>query len=204
MTGSSKHESKTLPEYVLAIINLFEHNDIRVVVGGALAAVYYMPPRLTTDVDINVSCDEQHSSRPLDLLSDQLHAQVTHRHRETSKQDGQAIGIDLGNNIRLDIFFHIGQFSDFIFDNSRRVQFGGEEISIMSPEGIIACKAIFNRAKDWLDINNILLDTPLDAGKLKEVLCDIAHMDDCYQQIMKMVKQIDTFELDVVARQKDF
>lgn len=78
----------TFPKVVLTTVNLLENNGIAVVLGRALAAVYHMKPRLTADVDINVSCDEQHTSQVLDILSKQLHAHVTHKHRETAEHDG--------------------------------------------------------------------------------------------------------------------
>lgn len=59
----------------------------------------------------------------------------------------------------------------------------------MSPESIIACKAIFNRDKDWLDIRNIVSETPLDISKLRYALCDIAHMSDRYDRIIEIAQQ---------------
>jgi hypothetical protein len=39
---------------------------------------------------------------------------------------------------------------------ARLVRFGPVDIPILAPEHLIACKAIFDRPKDWLDITEIL------------------------------------------------
>ena len=39
---------------------------------------------------------------------------------------------------------------------ARLVRFGPVEIPILSPEHLVVCKAVFDRAKDWLDIEEIV------------------------------------------------
>lgn len=39
---------------------------------------------------------------------------------------------------------------------ARIVQFAGTPIPILAPEHLIICKAIFNRPKDWVDIEGIV------------------------------------------------
>jgi hypothetical protein len=42
-------------------------------------------------------------------------------------------------------------------DATRRVQFADSTISILSPDHLVVCKAFFDRPKDWLDIEQVLL-----------------------------------------------
>ena len=41
-------------------------------------------------------------------------------------------------------------------ERARLVRFGPMEIPILAPEHLIVCKAIFDRPKDWLDVEEIL------------------------------------------------
>jgi hypothetical protein len=43
---------------------------------------------------------------------------------------------------------------------SRRVPFASRTIPILAPEHLAACKTIFNRPKDWLDVEQMLVATP--------------------------------------------
>ncbi len=48
---------------------------------------------------------------------------------------------------------------------SRQVDFGPVQIPILSPEHLIVCKAIFDRPKDWVDIEEMVVwGTPIDAA----------------------------------------
>ncbi len=176
-----------IPGKVLAIVDVLGRHGIKCVVGGALAAVYYMAPRLTTDIDLNVAVDGGKAEELFDVLSS-IGIQPTESQRRSAFTDGQAIGIDSGNHIDLDLFFHIGEFSDFILETSRPARFADQTISIMSPEGIVACKAIFDRPKDWVDIMSIVGETTLDTRQLRRALIDIADMPDAYAHVLKVIK----------------
>lgn len=50
---------------------------------------------------------------------------------------------------------------------SREVQLGALQIPILSPEHLIVCKALFDRPKDWVDIEEILdWGTAVDADEV--------------------------------------
>ena len=53
------------------------------------------------------------------------------------------------------------------------------QIPIVSEEHLIACKAIFNQPKDWLDIESMLADAPagLDADEARKWVSIIANAD---------------------------
>lgn len=40
--------------------------------------------------------------------------------------------------------------------HAREVEFGPTRIPILSPEHLIVCKAIFDRPKDWVDVEEIV------------------------------------------------
>jgi hypothetical protein len=41
-------------------------------------------------------------------------------------------------------------------ERSRQVSFGPVRIPILSPEHLIVCKVVFDRPKDWLDVEEMI------------------------------------------------
>ncbi len=56
----------------------------------------------------------------------------------------------------VDLFFSDTEFHVSMAERVREVDFGGTPITILSVEDIIVCKLIFNRDKDWWDIDAML------------------------------------------------
>jgi hypothetical protein len=60
----------------------------------------------------------------------------------------------------------------------RRVPFGADEIAILSAEDLAIFKTIFDRAKDWIDLAELLyaqgpeFDAAYVAGWLRQILPD--------------------------------
>jgi hypothetical protein len=59
----------------------------------------------------------------------------------------------------IDLFFAYDAFHDAARIASRTVPFADGTIPILAPEHLVVCKAVFNRPKDWVDI-----DAMLEAG----------------------------------------
>jgi hypothetical protein len=56
----------------------------------------------------------------------------------------------------IDLFFSYDPFHEAAGAARRFVPFGDGTIPILAPEHLIVCKVVFNRAKDWVDIDSIL------------------------------------------------
>jgi hypothetical protein len=57
---------------------------------------------------------------------------------------------------------------------ARVVRFGPVDLPILAPEDLIICKAVFDRPKDWLDIEEMLLwGTHVDAARVLQWVGDI-------------------------------
>jgi hypothetical protein len=157
----------SLPEKVIAIHQQLDAVRVPHAIGGALALAYYAEPRATIDVDINVFVPTERWPEVRDAL--------------------EPLGIDVGvdesalsrdGEVRLwwdrnpvDLFFSYDEFHDEMRRGARRVPFGEETLPILSPEHLAICKAIFDRSKDWLDIEQILVAThPLDLPEVESWL----------------------------------
>jgi hypothetical protein len=118
--------------------------------GGALALAYYAEPRATIDIDLNVFVDAQHIeevARPLRELG----VAIDDAAADLIRRDGQArVWWD---QTPVDLFFAYDRFHDAAARARRTVPFATGEIQILAPEHLMVCKAVFNRPKDWVDID---------------------------------------------------
>ena len=92
-------------------------------------------------------------------------------------RDGQA-RVWWGRN-PLDLFFAYDGIHDAMRDRARTVPFGPDEIPILAPEHLIVAKVAFNRAKDWIDLEQMLIATPsLDIAEITRWLDHSVGSDD--------------------------
>jgi hypothetical protein len=121
--------------------------------GGAIALAWYRSPRATTDIDVNVTLSPSEAEPVLGALS-HLGVSISPAERTAIERDGQA-RLDWEGSY-LDLFFATLELHREMAVGSREVTFGPVDIPILSPEHLIVCKAIFDRPKDWVDIEEIV------------------------------------------------
>jgi Nucleotidyl transferase AbiEii toxin, Type IV TA system len=132
--------------------------------GGALALAYYAEPRATIDIDVNVFVPTERFDdvatplRALGVTVDDPAADLVAR-------DGQArVWWD---TTPVDLFFSYDAFHAAAARDRRTVPFADTEIPILAPEHLVVCKAVFNRARDWVDIDAMLeLGRGLDTAEV--------------------------------------
>lgn len=131
--------------------------------GGAIALAWYRNPRATTDIDVNLTLPPEAAEPVLGMLA-RLGVTVTSEDQVAIALDGQA-RLDWGGSY-LDVFFATMDLHLEMAELARVVRFGPVDIPILAPEHLVACKAIFDRPKDWLDIEEILRwGTEIDADR---------------------------------------
>ena len=134
--------------------------------GGAIALAWYRNPRATTDIDVNLTLPPE-AAGPVLYLLERLGVRVSAEDRETIARDGQA-RLAWGSSY-LDVFFATIDLHYEMAARARVVRFGPVDIPILAPEHLIVCKAIFDRPKDWLDIEEMLRwGTEVDADRTLE------------------------------------
>jgi hypothetical protein len=143
--------------------------------GGALALAWYRNPRATTDIDVNLTLPPEAAAPVLEMLA-RLGVTVTPGDRAVIARDGQA-RLDWDGSY-LDVFFATMDLHVEMAQRARMVRFGPVDIPILSPEDLIVCKAIFDRPKDWLDIDEIVRwGTAVDAARTLRWVGDILGPD---------------------------
>jgi hypothetical protein len=159
--------ARSLPDKVIAVHRALKAARVPHAIGGALALAYYAEPRTTIDVDINVFAPTERWPQVRDALAP-LGVDVSVAQAALVRNGQVRLWWDRNP---VDLFFSYDQFHDEMRRGTRRVPFGGETLLILSPEHLTVCKAIFDRTKDWLDIEQILVAThPLDLAEIESWL----------------------------------
>jgi hypothetical protein len=157
--------------------------------GGAIALAYYAEPRATIDVDLNLFVPAEEFpivAAPLLALgaaADDPHVVDAIRH------DGQARV--MWDATPLDLFFAYDPFHDAAATRRRVVPFAETTIPILGVEHLVVCKVIFDRPRDWVDIDAITTaGTRVDVGEVLRWVGRIAGDDDPrYDRIAAVLAQ---------------
>jgi hypothetical protein len=138
---------------ILAVHEMLDSLGVPHQFGGAIALAWYRSPRATTDIDLNVTLAPSEAEPVLGALR-HLGVSISEADRSAIARDGQA-RLDW-NGSYLDLFFATLDLHREMAERSREVRFGPVPIPILAPEHLIVCKAIFDRPKDWVDIEEIV------------------------------------------------
>lgn len=156
---------------IVSLHEMLESSGVPHQFGGAIALAWYRNPRATTDIDVNLTVPPDAAAPVLGVLA-QLGVTVGAADRATIARDGQA-RLDWGGSF-LDVFFATFELHQEMAQRARLVRFGPVEIPILCPEHLIVCKAVFDRPKDWLDIDEMVAwGTEIDAVLALYWLADI-------------------------------
>ncbi|HEY1651803.1 MAG TPA: hypothetical protein VGG09_07960 [Acidimicrobiales bacterium] len=170
--GAGRGQFGNLVPKIVSLHEMLESVGVPHQFGGAIALAWYRNPRATTDIDLNVTLSPLAAEPVLGLFS-RLGVTVTPKDRAVVARDGQA-RLDWDGSA-LDVFFATMDMHLEMAEYARRVRFGPVDIPILAPEHLVVCKAIFDRPKDWLDIEEVLawgteVDATLTLGWVGEIL----------------------------------
>jgi len=169
----------SLSEKVLLLEQGFRQRRLPHAFGGALALAYYATPRATIDIDVNVFLRVDRAAEVLSLL-EALGAEPVHDDERTRLEREEQIRVRW-DGTPVDVFFSYDAFHDSCFERRRCMPFGeGKTIHILAAEDLLVFKALFDRDKDWRDIEELLfaLADDLDAAYLRNWISRIAGRDD--------------------------
>lgn len=159
---------------VVALHTALDEAEIPHAIGGALALAYYAEPRATVDVDINVFVGVE---RHVEVLVALAAIGVTGGSPERIASEGQD-RLVWGRN-PVDLFFSYDPFHDRMREWAVVVPFGPIRLPVLAAEHLLVCKATFNRAKDWIDIEQMMVGVPdLDASEVRTWLERLVGKDD--------------------------
>ncbi len=165
----------SLPEKVVALERALE--SVPHAFGGAIALAYYAEPRATIGIDLNVFVPADRFAEVSDPLS-ALGVAIAGGEIETVVREVGQVRVFWGST-PLDLFFAYDDFHIAAAAACRRVPFAAEEITILAAAHLVVRKAVFDRSRDWVDIDAMVeRDAPIDAAEVLRWVGRIAGDDD--------------------------
>lgn len=150
----------SLPDKILAIGRALD--DVPHAFGGAISLGYHAEPRATIDIDLNVFVPTERATEVLEPLG-QLGAQIDSA-AHVVVRDGQ-VRIMWGST-PIDLFFAYDPFHAAANSAALSVPFADHSIRVLSATHLSVCKAVFDRPKDWIDIEAMIsLGTYIDIAE---------------------------------------
>ncbi len=130
--------------------------------GGAIALAYCVrEPRGTRDIDVNIFVGVDRANEVLDALPRQV--KVTKADRARALRDEQ---VRLWWDITpIDVFFQAHEFHRELAKEVRDVPFEGALIPVLGCEALVVFKAMFNRGRDWGDIEEVMAANTIDCRR---------------------------------------
>jgi hypothetical protein len=164
-----------LDEKILAISGAFDGAEIAHAFGGALALAYWATPRATQDIDVNVFVPGERADAVLGALAALGVAEPAPEERRALAERGQLRC--RWEHVPVDLFFAYDPLHESCRARALRVPFGaGATIPILSAEDLAVFKVLFDRAKDWRDLGELLFalgpdfDATYALGWLRRIL----------------------------------
>lgn len=156
---------RTFVEQVLELHQAFVQAGVPHGFGGAIALAYaVLEPRATDDLDVNVCVPLAEAPRVLAALPPAVPWGPSDL--AALRRDGQVRLRWQEERTALDLFFPQHPFHEEVAREIAEVPFAGGSIPVISPTHLAVFKALFNRPKDWLDIEAMLEAQALEAPRV--------------------------------------
>jgi|tagenome__1003787_1003787.scaffolds.fasta_scaffold20971960_5 hypothetical protein len=157
----------TLPERVVALHRALARPRLPHAFGGAIALAYWtQDPRGTNDIDLNVFIPADDAARALRKLPEGVHRPPDAE--ATIGRDGQMrLWWD---ETPVDLFFNYAEVHDDAARHRRTVPFAGTRIPVLGPVELAIFKVMFDRTRDWADVEAMLAAGTLDLDAVRSGL----------------------------------
>jgi len=165
----------TLPQRLLALHEALARESVPHAFGGAIALAYStLDPRGTSDIDVNLFVPAADPARALAAIP-----------APVAQPPGTQDAVQRDGQIRLwwdetpvDLFFAYAPVHAAAARHSRTVPFAGSEIPVLGPVELAVFKVMFDRTRDWADIEAMVAAASLDVDAVHSVLLDMLAPDD--------------------------
>jgi len=139
--------------------------------GGAIALAYCTgEPRGTRDLDVNVFTPPSRTGEVFDALPDPV--TITPASIEAAERDGQVrVWWD---QTPIDIFLDTLRLHRQVASGVRQVPFDDRMIPVLDCTSLAIFKALFDRTRDWADIEAMVEAGQIDIGEAVSWLREIA------------------------------
>jgi hypothetical protein len=149
-------------DQLIAVHDALERAGIPHSIGGAIALGYCtLEPRGTRDLDVNAFVGTDRAREVLAAMPDGVEFSAIDL--ENLERDGQ---VRLRWGITpVDLFLSVLPFHDHVEQHVREVPFEGRTIPVLSCTALAVFKAVFDRPRDWVDIEAMVEARSIDIGE---------------------------------------
>lgn len=163
-----------LGDQLLAIHDGLDSAGIPHAIGGAIALGYCtLEPRGTRDVDVNVFVGPERAKDVFAALPEGV--ELSGLQLEQAERDGQ-VRVRWGAT-PVDLFLSVLSFHDHVAAHVRAVPFEGRTIPVLSCTGLTVFKAMFDRPRDWVDIEAMVQARSIDLGEARRWVVEMVGED---------------------------
>lgn len=164
-----------LVEKLLAVHRALKAHSLPHAFGGAIALAYCVEePRGTRDLDLNIFIAASDAGRALEVLPDGV--RVSRDDVEAVERNGQTRLF--WDGVPIDVFFNNLPLHDEVAGGVLWVPLGGEQIPVLDCASLVVFKSLFNRARDWGDIEEVAETTPTDVEAAAKTVAALVGEDD--------------------------
>jgi hypothetical protein len=175
---------------LFAIHDALERAGLAHAFGGAIALAYCTEePRGTRDLDLNIFTDSARAKTALAALPSGV--SVSTADVRTVVREGQTrLWWD---DTPIDVFLNNHPFHDAVAGSVTWVPLEGRDIPVLDCASLVVLKALFNRTRDWADIEAVSEQSPREvvraAATIEEML---GHDDAIYRRLLSLTRSSST------------
>jgi len=143
--------------------------------GGAIALAYCtVEPRGTRDLDVNIFTDAANAERALAAMPERV--KVTPKNLAAVLRDGQ--DRLMWDDTPIDVFLNNVPFHEAVAEGVVWVPLAGREVPVLDCASLVVFKALFNRTKDWADIEAVAERSPAQVEAAAVAVAELVGEDD--------------------------
>lgn len=165
----------TLPDRLLELHHALARREVPHAFGGAIALAYWtLDPRGTSDIDVNIFVPSEDCDPVLEALPPGI-----------AQPEGTAEAIARDGQVRLwwdetpvDLFFDYVPVHADAARHRRIMPFADTRIPVLGPVELAVFKVMFDRTRDWADVEAMIAAGTLDLDAVRETLRPMLAGDD--------------------------
>jgi hypothetical protein len=142
--------------------------------GGAIALAYCVEePRGTRDLDVNIFCDAADAPTVLASLPDGI--AVSEGDIDAVRRDGQTRLF--WDGVPIDVFLNNLPLHEAVAGAVVWVPLEGRQVPVLDCASLAVFKSLFDRTKDWADLEAIAAATPEDIDMAARTVAELVGED---------------------------
>lgn len=146
---------KDLIESARGLQDILEKLELSFCFIGGLANLHWGEPRLTQDLDLTVLAGWGDEERVIDLLLSEISPRISDARQFAL--ENRVLLLETGDGIPIDLALGALPFEHGAVERSVNIDLGGIALRLCSAEDLIIMKAFANRARDWSDVDGVLI-----------------------------------------------